>query len=70
MPSPHTAQPESLLGRTWPDRRLTAERRQVLDTRVDIDPTQAFLADADRRHADRRQYAARPVPVSGFGALS
>ena len=49
------------------DRRL-ADRR-VLDCTVDIDPTQEWLAEKDRRHAERRQFAERPEPT-GFGALT
>ena len=62
--------PEQLVSRSFPDRRLTSDRRAPLDTRVDIDPTQLWLGDLDRRHAERRQYAEAPVPVSGFGALA
>ena len=45
----------------------TIDRRQA-ERRVP-DQTQEWLAEKDRRHAERRQFAERPEPT-GFGALS
>lgn len=77
MPSPTAAQTECLVGRSWPDLldRREGERRAyckpaALDTRVDFDPTQPLRDEADRRHAERRQYAARPATPSAFGVFS
>lgn len=65
------AEASGLLSRDFPS-SLDQRRgeRRVLDTRVDIDPTNAWLGDVDRRHAERRQYAEKPVPVSAFGAFA
>ncbi len=61
----------SLVSRSFPDNLdRRHDQRRVLDTRVDIDPTNAWLGDVDRRHAERRQYAEKPVPVSAFGAFA
>jgi hypothetical protein len=60
---------EQLVSRTFPDRRR-GERRQPIDTRVDIDPTQEWLGEKDRRHRERRQYASTPAPHSAFGRLA
>jgi len=57
---------ERLISRTWPERRSGTDRR-VLDTRIDLDPTSAWLGEMDRRHAERRQYSG--AAVSGFGSL-
>lgn len=54
---------DATVSRTWPDRRI--EERRTLDTRVDVDPTNAWLGEADRRHGERRQYKASPVSVYG-----
>jgi len=63
-----TAEPEQLVSRSFPDRRR-GERRQVIDTRIDIDPTSAWLGLEDRRHRERRQYKDKPVH-SAFGELA
>lgn len=54
---------ERLVSRTFPDRRKT------LDTTVDIDPTNKWLGEMDRRHRDERQFAEAPAPHSALGDL-
>lgn len=54
---------EVTVSRTWPDRRI--DDRRVVDARVDIDPTIAWLGEVDRRHGERRQYKRDPVSVLG-----
>jgi hypothetical protein len=59
-----------LLSRDFPanlDERK-ADRRQVVDTRVDIDLTNPNIG-ADRRHRERRQFKLVPMPPSAFAKL-
>jgi hypothetical protein len=60
-----------LLGREFPTPDMDPRKgeRRVIDTRVDIDPTQAWLEEKDRRHAERRKFKPRPDPPSAFGKL-
>lgn len=68
-----------LLGRqfsTWQERKdedrrkreeLAADWRGALDTTVDIDPTQAWLGNVDRRHGERRRFQKDSPAMTGFG---
>lgn len=64
MSQAQQAAAELTLGRKWPDRREYADRR-VVDARVDVDLTHAWLGAMDRRHQERRQFTGEPVTDHG-----